>query len=1072
MARADLPGGLVTFVFTDIVGSTGLVQLLGQDYPPMLIEHRRLLRRILAAVSGIELSVEGDGCLFVFSDAAAALDGCMRAQRELTGPNWPARLTRPAVRMGLSTGLAQPVDGEYISTEVHRAVRIATAAQGGQILCSAATAAHATATKEHTKLIDLGLHRLRGFDQQQQLFQLCAPGLEQTFPVLRSDRLAGATDVSTARPGRAQQASIRASDRCGHRTPDTLTRAESTVAVLVAEGMSNPQVAKQLSISRYTVETHLKHIFAKLAVSSRAALATTVTRRLGTQHADDINIHPHDEVRELHAAVLRGWVDPDTLSPQATPTQIVIPAQLPRDITDFTGRQKQVDSMIAWLTPPSVREATPAVAVCAVAGMGGIGKTTLAVHVAHQIAAQFPQGQLYVNLRDSHGNPTDATNVLEGFLRGFGVSDRKIPTDLERRVDVYRSILAGRRVLVVLDNAADEQQVRPLLPGSPTCSVLITSRVRLSSIEAVHRLDLDVLDPNHALRLLGRIAGTARVAAESDDAREIVRLCDRVPLALRIAGARLAARPRQPLSRLATVLGDRRRRLDELACGDLAVRATLVVSYRQLSESARRMFRLLGLLHTTELSPRIAAAAADTDPQHTERDLEALVDAQLLTADEIDTYGQPRYRFHDLVRLFAHERAHAQEPATVRNAVIVRALQAWLAVFDAPLWALPNIPTEITQEAPALLGELPDDLAKADTFAYLGRLHQLRFQIAPALAAAKTASDIAERLGLLEAAVDARVTIGTTRYLAGDIGGLLDLQQALQTSRSHGLRIWRRAANNLSWALMEEGDLAVSFALNDELIAHSPPDSPAAAGIVTDATRAYFDGDWRQFLSAAADLEAACGIQNNRTELFTSTWIGILRGEEVGQPTEDQLAAILAAAREHRPKRTMLAHLALIRALQNRHEETTQLLTRLVNSWRATGGIAFGEWVVSASHAAALAGPPTCELLHTAITEANHRTPWMQAALHTTHGGAAAHNNPETAFASHTAAADIYQRLRNISDRILALAAAHRSLSQHPHPPLTDIRREIEDFAHKNQAPGLLTIAGLVTNSFAEARRR
>jgi hypothetical protein len=344
----------------------------------------------------------------------------------------------------------------------------------------------------------------------------------------------------------------------------------------------------------------------------------------------------------------------------------------------------------------------------------------------------------------------------------------------------------------------------------------------------------------------------------------------------------------------------------------------------------------------------------------------------------------------------------------------------------------------------------------------------LRFDVTPALAAAKTASDIAQRLGLFEAAIDARTTIGTTRYLAGDIGGLLDLQQALQTSRSNRLRTWRRAAHNLGWALLEEGNLAASYALQDQLTDDRPLD--LTSKLSNNAFRAFFDGDWHRYLDAIAALEAAGGLQHNPGDRFTRTWIAILRGEQVTQPTEDKLGDTLAAAREHRPVRMMLAHLALIRALQNRHQETTGLLTRLVNSWRTTGGIAFGEWVVSASHAAALAGPPACELLHAALTEANHRTPWMQAALHTAEGGTAAHNNPEKALASHVTAADIYLRLPNISDRILALAAAHRCLDQHPHPHNTNIRREIEDFAHQNQAPRLLTLAGLTTNSLADAQ--
>ena len=300
--------------------------------------------------------------------------------------------------------------------------------------------------------------------------------------------------------------------------------------------------------------------------------------------------------------------------------------------------------------------------------------------------------------------------------------------------------------------------------------------------------------------------------------------------------------------------------------------------------------------------------------------------------------------------------------------------------------------------------------------------------------------------------------------MAGDIDGLLELQQALQTSRSNGLRTWRRAANNLGWALLEEGDLTASYALEDELMAHRRPDSPTRQ-ITPTAIRAYFDGDWHRYLSAITDLEAAGGIQDNPLELLIRIWIGILRGDEVGQRTEDLIADVLAAAHERRPQRAILAHLALIRALQNRDQETTGLLTRLVGSWRTTGGIAFGEWVASASHAAALTGPPACELLHTALTEANHRTSWMQAALHTTEGGATARSDPKAASASHLAAANIYLRLPNISDRILALAAAHRSLVKHPSPHATNIRLEIEDFAHQAKAPGLLTIAGLITDS-------
>jgi hypothetical protein len=328
-------------------------------------------------------------------------------------------------------------------------------------------------------------------------------------------------------------------------------------------------------------------------------------------------------------------------------------------------------------------------------------------------------------------------------------------------------------------------------------------------------------------------------------------------------------------------------------------------------------------------------------------------------------------------------------------------------------------------------------------------------------ATARAASDIAERLGLVEAAIDARVTIGTTRYLAGDPGGLPDLERALETCRRNGLPIWRRAAMNLAYAMCEEGNLLASHTLRSEVIASLPPDS--AMRLSDDAWRAYLDGDWHRLLAVTANFEAAAGVRWNAPERYVCIWVRILRGEDLKQPFEDQLTDTLAAATfEHRLDWVRLANVALIRALQSQHEEATLLLTRLVTAWRKNPGIVSGQWAAPASHAAALAGQPACHLLHAALTEANRRTPWVQAAIHTTIGGAT-HNDPETAFSSHIAAADIYHRLPDISDRMLALAAAHRSLGQHPHPPATKSRRELEAFAHQAEAPGLLAIAGLVT---------
>lgn len=250
---ANLPRGLVTFLFADVEGAARLVQVLGEAYRPMLAEYRRLLRRVLPNHGAVEVSVVGDECLFVFPDAVAALRGCASAQLPLSGPQWPHGLARPRVKMGLHTARVEPLDGEYVSTEVFRAARVTAVAQGGQVLCSEATACAVPASTRAAMLVDLGPHRLRDFAEPLRLFQLVAPGLQRSFTGARTHYHAAHTEMTEQR--------------------SPLTRAESTVAALVVEGLSNPQIAQRLCISRHTVETHMKHIFAKLAVSSRAGLA-------------------------------------------------------------------------------------------------------------------------------------------------------------------------------------------------------------------------------------------------------------------------------------------------------------------------------------------------------------------------------------------------------------------------------------------------------------------------------------------------------------------------------------------------------------------------------------------------------------------------------------------------------------------------------------------------------------------------------------------------------------------------------------------------------------------------------
>ncbi|WP_220183125.1 AfsR/SARP family transcriptional regulator [Sphaerisporangium album] len=389
--------------------------------------------------------------------------------------------------------------------------------------------------------------------------------------------------------------------------------------------------------------------------------------------AEELGVDPGPELTELYHAILRG--DPALLAPPSGDTvRVAAPAQLPLAPADFTGRAAETSALVTALTAG----ASPVIQV--VAGRAGTGKSALAVHVAHRVAAAFPDGQLYAELRGMGETPADAGEVLGRFLTALGVEPSAVPAGTPERAELYRSLLAGRRVLVLLDDAADERQVRPLLPGGPGGGVLITSRNRLGGLGGVRRTDLDVLDPAEAIELLVRIVGPERVAAEEPVAREIAELCGRLPLAIRIAGARLATRQRWPLRLLADRLTDERRRLDELAIADLEVRAGFELSYRGLDDDARLALRRLGHLGVPEFSPWIVAWLNDVPATLAEDIVERLVDAQLVDFSRVDDIGTLRYRMHDLVRIYGSERAEAEESPETVSAAVGRVLGGWLSV--------------------------------------------------------------------------------------------------------------------------------------------------------------------------------------------------------------------------------------------------------------------------------------------------------------------------------------------------------------------------------------------------------
>ncbi|MFE7511465.1 ATP-binding protein [Streptomyces sp. NPDC057540] len=329
-----------------------------------------------------------------------------------------------------------------------------------------------------------------------------------------------------------------------------------------------------------------------------------------------------------------------------------VPRELPRDITDFTGRDGELDAL-AQLLSPRRRSSGPLVA--AIAGKGGLGKTTLAIRAAQRASEDYPDGQLFANLRGYDPVPAEPEAVLGHFLRALGTDPREIPDAPHDREQLLRTLTAGRRLLIVLDNANGPRQVRPLLPGTSDVAVIVTSRTPLSTIEGAHSIVLDLLEPDEAVELLGRVAGAHRVADDPEAARRLVALCGRLPLAVRIAGARLAERPDVPVADLADRLADERGRLDHLEIGDLDVRSTFMISYRGLSDEQQRAFRLLGLFPGADFTAWALAALMDVPSSAAERHLDALVSAQLIDATGPDETGTIRYTFHDLIRALSRE---------------------------------------------------------------------------------------------------------------------------------------------------------------------------------------------------------------------------------------------------------------------------------------------------------------------------------------------------------------------------------------------------------------------------------
>jgi DNA-binding SARP family transcriptional activator/tetratricopeptide (TPR) repeat protein/DNA-binding XRE family transcriptional regulator len=444
-----------------------------------------------------------------------------------------------------------------------------------------------------------------------------------------------------------------------------------------------------------------------LAGSGQRAESLAVYSGLRRRLDEELAVAPGPYVAQAYQRVLRQDIPGQRASAAliATPApEPVVPRQLPPAPLFFTGRRAELAALRRLLA-----EGAGTVVVTAIGGTAGVGKTALAVHWAQQVATAFPHGQLYVNLQGfgPSGAPVQPGEALRGFLHALGVPPSRIPAGLQAQAGLYRSVLAGRRVLVVLDNAQDAEHVRPLLPGTPGCLAVVTSRARLAGLaiaDGAHLLTLDVLDRDEARQLLAGRLGAARVAAEPAAVDELIGLCARLPLALAIAAGRAAASPGHPLSALAAELADATGRIDNLDVGDRAtsIREVFSWSSRQLSAPTARMFRLLGLHPGPDITPAAAASLAATSPGSARQALRELTAAHLIIEH------QPgRYTFHDLLRAYAADEAHTSESADDRRAAIARTLDHYLHSARAAVVVL-NPSHEPITVAPSLPGVTPE----------------------------------------------------------------------------------------------------------------------------------------------------------------------------------------------------------------------------------------------------------------------------------------------------------------------------------------------------------------------------
>jgi DNA-binding SARP family transcriptional activator len=448
--------------------------------------------------------------------------------------------------------------------------------------------------------------------------------------------------------------------------------------------------ATGIDVARRTVDLEPFHEEAHralmwfLAHNGQRAAALAQFERCRSVLVDELGVEPSPATLALREEILRSEGFAELSGPSVVTPGVPIPRELPRPASDFVGRTDELAALLGLFevgrTTGDGPEAIGPASIALIEGMGGVGKSALATQAANQLAELFPDGQLYLNLHGATPGsaPLAPLEALGRMLRALGLDPAQVPSAVEEAAARFRSLAAHRRLLVLLDNARDAEQVRPLLPASRTCAVLITSRQAMTTLEGSRAVHLDVLPRQEALALLSRIAGPDRIDADPQAAADLVRWCAQLSLVIRIAGARLAARTGWPLRVLAQRLADAINRLDELAVGEQAVQACFEVSVQILQQSSDSVdqaaatgFGLLSVADGPDLSLAAAARLLDRPEPDTRILLERLVDAQLLESAHPD-----RYQFHDLVRIFA--RRHASGDERERLAALARVLDYYV----------------------------------------------------------------------------------------------------------------------------------------------------------------------------------------------------------------------------------------------------------------------------------------------------------------------------------------------------------------------------------------------------------